>query len=336
MVVSLGDYWGPARLFAARHPAALTSLVLYEPTGPVQSVELTASVGDGSGEDWIGRVCPSRAGDVEFRDWFDTAGRTGASPSVATRLYHRPPEPAVQMLAVAQTAIAVPTLVLRRPDNLLGSPSEPDPVVTRSQAPFGPPCPGSITTGLVKTSIRSSPRSLSSLPARADSRRPSARCALFSSPTSWVRPSMPPSSAIGAGGWCLITMTELISEEVTRNGGTVIKSTGDGVLATLPSADRALRAATAIHERLSRDDIQVRMGVHVGDVERRGTDVAGMSVHVAARVMALAGPGEVLVTASVPIAVAGTKHRFELVGEHVLRGVPGSWTILRNVMSPSH
>ena len=99
---------------------------------------------------------------------------------------------------------------------------------------------------------------------------------------------------------------ETIAEEVARNGGTVIKSTGDGVLATLPSADRALRAATAIHARLAPSDMRVRIGVHVGDVERRGADVAGIAVHIAARVMALAGPGEVLVTASVPIAVTGT------------------------------
>ena len=336
VVVSLGDYWGPARLFAARHPAALTSLVLYEPTGPAQSVELTPSVEDGFGDDWIGRVCPSRAGDVEFRDWFDTAGRTGASPSVATRLYHRPPEPAVQELAVAQTAIAVPTLVLRRPDNLLGSPAEPDPVVTS--------IPGAVRATLPGFDYHWLGEDVDSLLAAitqfatGKSRLPAPERALCAVLFTDIVGSTEHAAVLGDRRWRMVLdhHDRVISEEVTRNGGTVIKSTGDGVLATLPSGDRALRAATTIHERLSRDDLQVRMGVHVGDVERRGTDVAGMSVHVAARVMALAGPGEVLVTASVPIAVAGTKHRFELVGEHDLRGVPGSWTILRNVMSPSH
>ena len=83
VVVALGDYWGPARLFAGRHPDALSGLVLYEPNGPTDAVDVRrAAIGE---IDWIGRVCPSRVNDTVFRQWFDMAGRTGASPTVAAR-----------------------------------------------------------------------------------------------------------------------------------------------------------------------------------------------------------------------------------------------------------
>jgi class 3 adenylate cyclase len=102
-------------------------------------------------------------------------------------------------------------------------------------------------------------------------------------------------------------------------------------LATLPSADRALRAAEAIRARLADDGLRTRIGIHVGDVERRAGDVAGVGVHIAARVMALAGPDEIIVTASVPIAATGSAHQFEVVGERELKGVSGRWTILRDI-----
>src|SRR5690349_7589396 len=133
IVVSLGDYWGPARLFAAHDPDALSSLILYEPTGPVSSVDLSASARSqisaaGVAEDWIARVCPSRVDDQTFREWFDAAGRTGASPAVAARIYDPPDDDCIERLTKAQKNIVVPTLVLRRPDNLMGSAPSPDPV----------------------------------------------------------------------------------------------------------------------------------------------------------------------------------------------------------------
>ena len=120
---------------------------------------------------------------------------------------------------------------------------------------------------------------------------------------------------------------ETVSREVTRKGGAVVKTTGDGALAVFPSVDGALLAAQAIRHRLADDGLSVRIGVHVGDVERRGTDVAGIGVHIAARVMAIASAGEVVVTASVPLAAAGTSHRFETLGDHALKGIAGTWTL---------
>jgi class 3 adenylate cyclase len=120
-----------------------------------------------------------------------------------------------------------------------------------------------------------------------------------------------------------------IARIVAHNGGRVVKTTGDGVLATFPSTGRALRAIDRIRSQLRRDELDVRVGVHVGDIERRAGDVAGIGVHIAARVMALAAAGEVLATASVPIAAAGTSHEFEAAGEHALKGIPGTWDLFR-------
>ena len=82
VVVALGDYWGPARLFAGQNPEVLGKLVLYEPNGPTDPVDLRRTTIEDS--DLIALVCPSRVDDTAFRQWFDMAGRTGASPAVAT------------------------------------------------------------------------------------------------------------------------------------------------------------------------------------------------------------------------------------------------------------
>jgi class 3 adenylate cyclase len=119
------------------------------------------------------------------------------------------------------------------------------------------------------------------------------------------------------------------TQHVVRYGGTVVKTTGDGVLATFRSADRALCAADAIRTHLADEGLCVRIGVHVGDIERRGADIAGIAVNIAARIMALAGPDETLVSASVPLAAAGSDHRFDLRGEQTLKGVPGTWVLYR-------
>ncbi len=331
VIVSLGDYWGPARLFAGAHPDALTALVLYEPTGPIELVDLVQSVQTnlGTDDDWVGRVCPSRAHDLAFREWFELAGRTGASPRVASRIYERPPPEIVKNLEIAQGSISVPTLVLRRPENRLGSPEPPDPVATA--------IPGGHRVDLAGDDYHWLGEDVDLLLGEisrfvtGESRLPTPKrtlCALLF--TDLVQ-STEQATRVGDRQWsATLDRHDLtIAEEVEGNGGRVVKTTGDGVLATLPSTDQAVRAARAIRSRLSADGLRVRMGIHVGDVENRGDDLAGVAVHIAARVMALAGPGELLVTASVPPAAAGANHQFIPVGDHELRGVPGTWALFR-------
>jgi class 3 adenylate cyclase len=339
VVVCLGDYWGPARLFAANHPRSVGALVLYEPMGPAEAFDLAAVV-PGLREredmttrqtDLLARVCASRAHDRGFREWFDAAGRTGASPAVAARLYERPPEHTVHLLAECQQRIEAPTVVLRRPENLMGSPARPDPVATEIRLAQRVDLPGTDYHWLGED-IDSLLAEISRF-VLGEARLPRPERELCAIVFTDLVGSTRHAETAGDRRWkaVLDRHDEVIAQEIARNGGVVVKSMGDGVLATLPSADRALRAAESIRARLASDVLSTRIGIHVGDVERRPNDLAGVGVHIAARVMALAGPGEILVTASVPIAATGAAHEFEVVGECELKGVSGTWTILRDI-----
>jgi class 3 adenylate cyclase len=118
-----------------------------------------------------------------------------------------------------------------------------------------------------------------------------------------------------------------VGEEVRRAGGHVVKSTGDGFLATFDGPARAIRCARAIHGAAEADGIQVRAGLHTGECEVLGEDIAGIAVHIAARVSARAEPGEVLVSRTVRDLVAGSGLEFSDKGTHELKGVPDAWEL---------
>jgi class 3 adenylate cyclase len=109
--------------------------------------------------------------------------------------------------------------------------------------------------------------------------------------------------------------------------GRVIKTTGDGVLACFDGAARAVRCAQALVGEAKRLGIPVRAGLHVGECERRGDDIGGLTVHVAARVLARAGANEVLVTSTVRESLIGTDIPFDPRATETLRGVPGTWAL---------
>jgi class 3 adenylate cyclase len=112
---------------------------------------------------------------------------------------------------------------------------------------------------------------------------------------------------------------------VEAQRGVVVKRTGDGLLATFDGPGRGVRAARSVCEAVRPLGIDVRAGLHTGEVERRGADVAGIGVHIGARVGALAGPGEVLVTNTVKDLVIGSDLGFDDRGTQALKGVPGEW-----------
>ena len=114
---------------------------------------------------------------------------------------------------------------------------------------------------------------------------------------------------------------------VERLGGRVVKSTGDGVLATFDRPSAAIEAARATADAVADVGLQIRAGVHTGEIELRGDDVSGIAVHIGARVGALAGPGEVLVSSTVKDLVVGSSFRFQHHGYHALKGIPGDWQV---------
>lgn len=111
-------------------------------------------------------------------------------------------------------------------------------------------------------------------------------------------------------------------EEVARFRGRAVKSLGDGLLATFDGPARAVRCAAAIGERVRPLGIEVRSGLHTGEIELRGEDVAGIAVHIAARVAETAAGGEVVVSSTVKDLVAGSGLVFDDHGSHALKGLP--------------
>ncbi len=119
----------------------------------------------------------------------------------------------------------------------------------------------------------------------------------------------------------------LVQHEVVRNGGTIVDTAGDGVFSRFDGPARAVRAAVAIGNAVGSLGLEVRAGVHTGEVELAGDKVAGVAVHVGARISALAGPGDVLVSGTVKDLVAGSGIEFAERGETELKGVPGTWRV---------
>jgi class 3 adenylate cyclase/pimeloyl-ACP methyl ester carboxylesterase len=110
-------------------------------------------------------------------------------------------------------------------------------------------------------------------------------------------------------------------------GGRVVKTTGDGILATFDGPRRAIRASMALRMELGRIGLGIRSGIHTGEVEKRGDDISGIAVHIAARVMAAAGTGEILVSRTVRDLIAGSEIELEERGARPLKGVVGDWDL---------
>ena len=136
---------------------------------------------------------------------------------------------------------------------------------------------------------------------------------------------------LGDRGWRAIldSHEEIARTEVQAHGGVIADFTGDGVVATFDGPARAVRAALALRDRVHDLGIAIRSGLHTGEIERRGGDIAGLGVHIAARVMALADGDEVLVSHTVKDLVAGSGLSFQDYGMRELKGVPDTWQIFR-------
>ena len=134
---------------------------------------------------------------------------------------------------------------------------------------------------------------------------------------------------LGDGPWrdVLDRHDQSVRTLIERYRGREVKTVGDGFVATFDSPGRAIECALVIRDTLKALGIEVRAGLHTGEVEFRGDDVAGIAVHIGARVSALAGPGEVLVSGAVPPLLTGSGIEFAERGEHQLKGVPGLWRV---------
>jgi class 3 adenylate cyclase len=136
-------------------------------------------------------------------------------------------------------------------------------------------------------------------------------------------------STLGDREWrnLLTTHDALARTLVDQHKGRVVKMTGDGMLAVFDGPGRAIRCALSLGDALRTVGLEIRAGLHTGEVEVMGEDIAGIGVHIAARVLDAARPGEVFVSPAVPMLVAGAGFEFDDRGERELKGVPGSWNL---------
>jgi class 3 adenylate cyclase len=122
---------------------------------------------------------------------------------------------------------------------------------------------------------------------------------------------------------------DAVSREVERGGGRVVDFAGDGAMAAFDGPARAIRCGVALHKAVAPLGLELRVGVHTGEVEQlRGGDLGGLAVHLAARVMGEAGAGEVLVSSTVRDLVVGSGIGFTPRGTRTLKGIPGEWSLL--------
>jgi class 3 adenylate cyclase len=134
---------------------------------------------------------------------------------------------------------------------------------------------------------------------------------------------------LGDGAWreVLERHDELVDRTVSAHGGRVVKHIGDGALSAFDGPAMALRCAEALREAVAELGIELRAGIHTGECEALEEDLGGLAVHIGARVGALSGPGEIVVSSTVRELVVGSDLQFTDRGEHELKGVPGSWRL---------
>jgi class 3 adenylate cyclase len=330
---------GPlAVLFAATYPARTAALILYAtyaclwaseeyPWGRTRDwmEEYERSViplwGTGATIDLWG---PSVAGDAEFRRWWAEAERLGFSPGGVVAYLRMQYDTDVRHVL---PTIQAPTLVLQRADDLFRDPGHSRYIAEhvpgaryvelpgRDHAPF---------VGDTDAIVDEVEEFLTGVRPVQEPDRVLATV-LFTDIVGSTRHAV----ELGDRGWreTLSEHDRIVQTEIDRYRGRLVKATGDGCVATFDGPARGVRCAGAIRDRVRARELEIRAGLHTGEIELVGDDVAGIAVHLASRVMVSAEPGEVVVSSTVKDLVAGSGLEFEDRGEHELKGVPGAWRL---------
>ena len=329
------DVFGVARRFAGKFPGVAEQLILLAPVpSPSQEGDQwhdefwseLRTLTSGEGDDLIQRSFPTRSRDPEFRAWLDRAGRVGASPATAARIIEAN-FAQLRAVPIDHSLVRVPTLVLTRPLNDTRPPGAVQRVADAIDGAQLVELPGADDL-VIGPDVDALVAEIARFVTGTASVPPPSRslCAvLFTDLVS----STERAAELGDERWksVLNRHDNVARTAVGRCAGRVVKNTGDGILAILPSATAALDAARQIRSALAQEDLEVRVGIHVGELEARGDDISGLAVHVASRVMSAANAGEILVSATVTGVAVGSAARFEPRGVHRLKGVPGEWEL---------
>jgi class 3 adenylate cyclase len=327
VIVSGTTSWTSAVVYCDRHPDDVGAMVSLEPSPPMRWPRDIVRRQIAGEIDSVALFFPSRADEPGFREWFTRAGRFGASPTRAANAYPTWTEDEAHEIRQATARIDVPTLVLRRPASRYSPPAASDPVVTLMRGAVRVELPGK-DASFYGSDVDALLAEISGF-VTGEHRLPAAECALAAVLFSDVVASTEQVSTLGGERWkrLLDRHDQLARTCVGRRGGTVIKTTGDGVVATLPSAISAIRAAEELRSALRAEGLSVRIGLHVGDIDHRGNDISGLAVNIAARIMHLATPDEILASSTVHDLIADTTIAFSDRGEHKLKGVTATWRL---------
>jgi class 3 adenylate cyclase len=330
---------GPmAIMFAASHPDRVTSLVLYgtwarliEEPGyeegiPRKLLEDTAMVFE---EDWGGPVAlpifaPNYVDDASLSHWWARLLRGGTSPRGASALLLQYGQMDV---SEALSSISSPTLVLHRSGDIAIPVNFGRAIAEGIEGARFVELPGEDHLVMVGDGDGVLDEVEDFLTGHRHVHEPDRVLAtvLFTD----IVGSTERAARTGDRGWreLMERHDRLVRRELERYRGRPVKTMGDGFLATFDGPARAIRAARSIADGVAQLGLELRAGVHTGELELVGDDVAGMTVNIGARVSALAGPGEVLVSRTVKDLVVGSGLEFEERGSHELKGVPGDWSL---------
>jgi class 3 adenylate cyclase len=322
----------PAALFAATYPSRTTALVVLEGyadaraerTGGMDAEEARAAMVAmwGTGE-FPHAFNPDMPWNEEIRASFARYERLAASPGTVALMMPLVAE--LDVRAVLPT-VRVPTLVLQHSDDPVVVPAQGKYVADHIPGAKYVELPGRNLYHMVEPGWRASFREiyefLTGHQAEVADDRVLATV-LFTDIVDSTRRA----AEIGDRDWhaLLDAHDAVVRSQLTRFRGREVNTSGDGFLAMFDGPQRAIRCAMAIRDAVQALGIQVRAGLHTGECEVRGDDIGGIAVHIGARVSALAGANDVLVSSTLRDLVIGSGLEFEERGAHQLKGVPGEW-----------
>jgi class 3 adenylate cyclase len=330
---------GPmAILFAATYPEKTEALVLYATFAratwaPDYEFAWSAEERDRSmneafehwGEGHVAAgVAPSKAVDPAFMEWAGRLERLAASPSTIRRIFDL-----IGAFDVRDVlpSIRVPTLVMHRAEDTFIKVDHSRHIASKIPGARYVELEGEenmFSLGDVEALIGEVEEFLTGTRHEREPDRMLATV-LFTD----ICDSTRRAAEMGDRGWRFLLERHdaLFRQALERHRGREVKRTGDGFLATFDGPARAIRCAASVAEAMGSLGLQVRAGLHTGELEVMDGDLGGLAVHIASRVMSAAAPNEVLVSGTVKDLVVGSGIEFEERGEHELRGVPGEWRL---------
>jgi len=276
------------------------------------------------GFDTLKIIAPTVARDDAFRTWWDLAGNRAASPSMARAVTKIVAEADVRD---ALARITAPTLILHRSSSTFIPAGHGRYLAEHIAGSRYVELPGADVlywVGDTAPMLDEIEEFITGVRGGFDAERVLTTIVFTDIVGSTARAAL-----LGDDRWrdLLDNHDSIVRHQLERFRGREVNTAGDGFVATFTSPSVAIECAEAIVGAVRTLGIEVRVGIHAGEVEVRGADVAGMAVHIGARVAALARPSEVLVSSTVREIVTGSRHAFAESGEHELKGVPGRWRL---------